>query len=175
MTATARGSLGILLTLTLAGSALAQDSKTAPLARQLAAAMDGAKLTALAVPDPAQPDLFVAAMYFPGSLLVVQARYTPAALVKEKLAKKDYQDIYVDLQSASVAGTKVFVNDTGADGLKMKSTDSIDRGDKSMTFDGDWKKAKAASEQDYNKAFTDGDDEYARMLTSLLAGLKKTS
>jgi hypothetical protein len=175
MTAVARGCFGTLLVLALAVPASAQDSKSAPLARQLAAALDAAKITALAVPAPAQPDSFVAALYYPGTLLVVQAKYAAAPLMHDKIAKQMYQDVYVDLQSASVAGTKVFVTDTGADGLQMKSPDSIDRGEASLTFDGDWKKSKLASEDEYNKAFTTADDDYSKMLTALIAGMKKTS
>ena len=44
-----------------------------------------------------------------------------------------------------------------------------------MMFDGDWKKAKAASEEEYQKAFSDADDQYSKMLTTLLAALKKAS
>jgi hypothetical protein len=42
----------------------------------------------------------------------------------------------------------------------------------SLAFDGDWKKSKLASEQDYNKALGDADERYAKMLEQLLAGLK---
>ncbi len=175
MTASARGCLAAVLVLSFAGAARAQESKTAPLAKQLAAAMEAGKLTSLAVADPSQPDKFVAVLYYPGSLLVVTAKYTPSNLMKEKIAKQEYQDVYIDLQSASVAGSKMFVTDTGADGLKMRSPDSVDTNNKSITFDGDWKKSKLASEQDYNKEFSDDDDEYAKMLTALLAGLNKTS
>lgn len=175
MTAVARGCLGILLVAGLAVPASAQDSKSAALVKQLTAAMDAAKMTAIAAKDPNQPDLFVAALYYPGSLLVVQARYTPATALIEKIGKQDYQDAYVDLQSASVNGSKVFVQDNAADGLHMKSYDSVDTAKQSLMFDGDWKKSKLASEQDYQKAFTDADDQYAKMLTTLLGAVKKTS
>jgi hypothetical protein len=176
MNAVARSCLGGLLMLSLAVPAVAQDSKSAALVKQLTSALDEAKLTSVAVKDPAQPDMFVAALYYPGSmLLVVSAKMTAAAAMAEKIAKKDFQDAYVDLQSASTPDTKVFVQDTGADGLKMKTFDSVDRGTKSVTFDGEWKKAKFASEQEYQKMFDDTDAAYAKMLTALMASLKKTS
>jgi len=42
-----------------------------------------------------------------------------------------------------------------------------------VSFDGDWKKAKI-SEADYNKAFADADDRYAKLLSMLLAQAKKS-
>jgi hypothetical protein len=176
MNAVARTGLSGLLVLSLGVPALAQESKSAALAKQLAAALDEAKLTSLAVKDPVQPDVFVAALYYPGSmLLVVSAKMTAAAAMSAKIAKKDFQEAYVDLQSASTPETKVFVQDNGADGLKMKSFDSVDRASKSTSFDGDWKKQKFGSEQEYQKAFDDADAQYAQMLTALLGSLKKTS
>ena len=122
-------------------TAAAQEPKSAALAKELTALLDAAKLTAIAAKDTADPDAFVAAMYFPGSqLLVVGAKYSPAVLLNEKLAKKDYQEIYIDLNSASVASTRVFVEDLGADGLKAEHPegtgfDSVDRGGKRTIFD----------------------------------------
>ena len=67
------------------------------------------------------------------------------------------------------------MQDASADGLKMKSFDSVDTHDKSIMFDGDWKKQKFGSEQEYQKAFEDADGQYVKMLTTLLGGLKKMS
>lgn len=176
MNAVARSCLGALLVCSLAAPVVAQDSKSAPLAKQLGAALDEAKLSSIAVKDLAQSGVFIAALYYPGSmLLVVQAKMAVAAAVADKIAKKEYQDVYVDLQSASDHETKVFVQDNGADGLRMKSFDSVDSHDKSVSFDGDWKKQKFGSEQDYNRAFDEADAQYAKMLTALIGALKKTS
>ena len=120
--------------------------------------------------------MFVAALYYPGSmLLVVSAKMTASAALAEKIAKKDFQDAYVDLQSASHPETKVFIQDNGADGLKMKTFDSADHGVKSVTFNGTAKKQKFASEQEYQKTFDDADAQYTKMLTALVGSLKKTS
>ena len=60
-------------------------------------------------------------MYFPGGqLLVVSAKYAAPALLTQKMAAKNYRDIYSDLNSASVAGTKVFIIDQSCDGLVAK-------------------------------------------------------
>jgi hypothetical protein len=163
-----------------AAPASAQESKSGPLAKQLAAALDAAKLDSVAAKDPNAPDTFVAALYFPGAqLLVVSAKYTAPQLLDARLSKKEYRDTYIDLSSASVPESKVFVQDALADGLKAKHEDNTpfdiyEAAGKPMMFDGEWKKQKL-SEQDYMKAFSAADDRYSTMLSALLAQLKKTS
>jgi hypothetical protein len=175
-----RGWLIVLVASSLSSAALAQDAKSGPLAKQLAAALDAAKLDSVAAKDPAASDIFVAALYFPGSqLLVVSAKYTVPQLLDERLGRKEYRDVYIDLNSASVPSSKVFIQDAGADGLKAKhdegqASDTFEAANKPMVFDGDWKKQKL-SEQDYMKAFSSADERYAAILTALLAQLKKTS
>jgi hypothetical protein len=158
--------------------ALAQESKSVPLVKELTQLLDQHKLDSIAAKDPSAPDAFVAALYFPGSqLLVVSARYAVPPILTEKLAKKDFRDIYTDLNSAAVQGSKSLVIDTGADGLKPRKEetrfDSADIGPVSLIFDGDWKKQKLNSEEDYNKAYTDADDKYAKMLAALITQAKK--
>ncbi len=175
MTRVTRGCLAGTLAVVLAGPAFAQESKSASLAKELAAALEAGKLDSIAAKDPARADAFVAALYYPGSLLVVSGRYSSPPTLVDRIDKKDYREVYVDLQSASTAGTKVFVQDAGADGLRIKTFDSIDLATRSVSFDGDWKKQKFASEAEYTKAVADADEQYAKMLTALLAQLKKTS
>jgi hypothetical protein len=166
--------------LVAAPSAWAQESKSGPLAKQLAAALDSAKLDSVAAKDPNAADTFIAALYFPGAqLLVVSAKYTAPQLLDARLGKKEYRDTYIDLSSASVPESKVFVQDALADGLKAKRDDNqpfdiYEVAGKPVAFDGDWKKQKL-SEQDYMKAFGSADDRYSNMLSALIAQLKKTS
>ena len=158
----------------------AQESKSAALAKQLAAALDAGKLDAIAANDPSAPDVFCAALYFPNAqLLVVSAKFSAPQVLNDRLAKKEFRDTYIDLNSASIPASKVFIMDVGADGLKLKSGenqgfDSFEEGGKTTAFDGDWKKQKL-SEQDYTKAFANADERYTKILTALLAQLKKTS
>jgi hypothetical protein len=176
----ANGSLVALIVLSMASAASAQESKSAVLAKQLAAALDAGKLDSIAAKDPAAADIFVAALYFPGiQLLVVSGKYTVPQLLVERVSKKEYRDVYLDLNGASVADSKVFIEDPGADGLKAKREDNTafdqcEVGGKRTMFDGDWKKQKM-TEQDYMKAFSTADDRYAQILTALLAQIKKTS
>ena len=97
----------------------------------------------------------------------------------EKLSKKEYRDVYIDLNSASVPESKVFIDDLGADGLKAERNenqpfDTFEEGAKRVAFDSDWKKQKLTKE-DYMKTFASSDERYSRFLTALLAQLKKTS
>ena len=111
--------------LAAAPSAWAQESKSGALAKQLAAALDAAKLDSVAAKDPNAADTFIAALYFPGAqLLVVSAKYTAPQLLDARLSKKEYRDTYIDLSSASVPESKVFVQDALADGLKAKRDDN---------------------------------------------------
>lgn len=158
-------------------AASAQESKSHAAAKQLSEVLDRVKLESIAAVDPTEPGVFVAALYFQGAqLLVVSAKYSAPALLVDKLAKKDFRDVYIDLNAASVAGTKIFVMDQAADGLVAKPgdgpADSWEQGNKTTTFDGDWKRAKV-SEEEYGKAFSTADDRYARILTLLAEHAKK--
>jgi len=159
-------------------TAAAQDSKSVALAKELAALLDGAKLDAIAAKDTAQADTFIAGLYFTGSqLLVVSAKYSVPVLLNEALAKKNYRDIYIDLNSASVPESRVFIVDLGADGLKARRAenqpfDTYETAKTRLAFDGDWK-AQKLTEDEYMKVFSEADERYTRMLAALIAQVKK--
>jgi hypothetical protein len=164
--------------LTLAPSAArAQDGRSADLVKQLTQLLAQKKIDAIAAPDAQNPGAYFAALYFPGTqLLVVSAKYEAPALLTELLARKDYRGVYAELSSASIVASKVFVMDAYANGLVVKPTgsqpaDSVDRGTVSTVFDGAWKKAKM-SEADYMKAYSDTEAAYARILQGLIDNLK---
>ena len=159
--------------------AAAQDSKSAAAAKELSDTLDRLKLDSIAASDPSDPGTFVAALYFPGAqLLVVSAKYSAPVLLTTKLSKKEYRDTYIDLSSASIASTKIFIMDQGCNGLVAKPggdpPDSWEQGNKTTTsFDGDWKKAKL-SEEEYMKAFAAADERYAKILNLLTAQAKQS-
>jgi type II secretory pathway pseudopilin PulG len=161
-------------------SATAQESKSTAAARDLAAILDAAKLDSIAAPDPTSPGTWVAALYFKDAqLLVVSAQYIAPVLLEEKAKSKQFRDIYIDLNSASVAGTKVFVQDMSANGLIFDpdndgAADTWEEKNKIFAFDGDWRKAKLSEDQ-YQKTFSDADARYARMLALLTAEAKPKS
>jgi hypothetical protein len=155
----------------------AQASKSAAAAKQLTDVLDRLKLDAIAAPDPSDAGSFVAALYFQGGqLLVVSAKYSAPALLTAKLAKKDYRDVYIDLNAASVAGSKIFVMDQACDGLVAKpgdgGADTWEQGKTNTIFDGDYKKAKI-SEEEYGKTFAAADEKYAQILSLLAAQASK--
>lgn len=171
----------ILATLALAfqllapGVLSAQESKSGPLATQLAKLLDDAKLDSIAAKSA---DVYVGALYFPGQLLVVKAKYSVPARMDAMLAQKAYRDAYIDLNSASDPKTKVFITDLGANGLRPKrednQLDTVDTSRGSLVLDGDWGKAKI-SEAEYMKNYQASDEEYSQMLQALIAALKKPS
>ncbi len=182
MTRSARHLFGLFLVvlflLPLASAPVAaQESQSAPLAKQLTALLDQQKLDSIAARDAQAADVFVAALYYPGQLMVVSAKYSVPVLLNDKLAKKDYREIYMDLNSASDPKTKVLIMDLGADGLNAKHDegkpfDTFELSGKTRAFDGDWK-AQKISEEEYMKGFADADARYARMLQALIAQMKK--
>jgi hypothetical protein len=153
------------------------ESKSAAAAKELAQLLEAAKLDSVASKDPAEKDLYVAALYFTGQLLVVSARYSAPALLDQKISKKEYRDVYIDLNSAAIANSKVFIEDLNADGLRAKRDndqpfDTVEHGTQRLALDGEWRKQKL-SEADYMKVFGEMDDRYSKMLAVLLAEIKK--
>jgi hypothetical protein len=168
-----------MLSLAAAAPAMAQDAKSPDTVKELTQLLDQKKLDSIAAPDPQAPGTYVGALYFPGSqLLLVSAKYAAPPLLNDKIAKKDYREVYIDLSSASIAGSKLFVMDTNADGLNAKPGDdqpfdTVERGSLNIAFDGSWKKAKM-SETEYMKAFSDIDAAYVHALQMLINQLKSS-
>lgn len=157
--------------------AIAQESRSAQLASELVKLLDSMKLDSAAA--KLDKDEYAGALYFAGTqLLVVRARYIVPERMDAQLAQKNYRDVYIDLNSASVPASRVLISDLGANGLFAKRRenqfDTADLAGKSYSFDGEWGRAKI-SEQEYTKAFQTSDTEYVRILEALVAQLKKTS
>ena len=110
----------------------------------------------------------LAALFFPGRLLVVSARYEVPLYADEKIAAGNYRDLYIDLNTAFIAGTKILITDGGADGLRDDDpADSADTGGRLVRFDGDWI-GQQLSQAEYTTLFNEADAGYARMLRALL-------
>jgi hypothetical protein len=157
--------------------AQAQDSRSAPVVGELLVLLEQMKLDSVAA---AQGDGFVGAYHLPGSqLLVVRGAFASPVRAQILIERKMYRDLYVDLNSAADLATKVFISDTGADGLKFRRAsntapfDTADIGDKSYRFDGDWGKQKL-SRDEYTRVFQTTDEQYVQILQSLVAQLKKS-
>ncbi|MDP6582281.1 MAG: hypothetical protein QF681_16635 [Vicinamibacterales bacterium] len=144
-------------------------SASEALARQLAEALGAAQLDSIAAKDSQGADRFVAALYFPGRLLVVSARYEAPMYVEEKIAEKNYREVYLDLNAASIAESKVLITDGGANGLRPDDmTDSANTAGRLVRFGGDWS-GQELSRDAYTALFAETDAGYMRMLRALLA------
>lgn len=165
-------SLALAVLLAVPAGAYAQESKSAALATQLAQLLDAQKLDTIAA---RAADQYVGAIYIPGAeLLVVSGKIAAADRENQLLSQKSYRDVYQDLFSAADAKSKVFVTDLGANGLRFKNStpDTVEIAGKTVSFDGDWSKAKL-SEQEYTKAYQTTDEQYSQMLQALITALKK--
>ena len=161
--------VGLLTSLVLSvGSATAQPSESAPLAAQLLELMTSGQLEAVAGKDTVDDDRYVAALAFPGQLLVVSARYEVPIYIEEKLANGQFREVYLDLNQASMAGTKVLITDVGANGLLADDAgvDMVDGGSGVLRLDGG---GPQMSGDEYRSAVADADQQYARMLSALIA------
>jgi len=158
--------------------AQAPASKSAPLATELVKLLDSMKLDSVAGSRSANE--YVAAMYFPGSqLVVVNAKTTVPDRMKYLILQKSYKDLYVELNGAVDQASKTFISDLGANGLQFRREknqpfDTVDATGKTTAFDGDWRKAKL-SEQEYTKIYLSHDEAYSQMLQALIETLKKPS
>ena len=156
---------------------LAQESESAFLAQELVEFMEKAELRSFAARDTGlEDDRYVAALYFPGQLLIVSARYEVPVYVEEKLTEKQYQEVYADLNQASIPGSRAFITDSSANGLQARRSggepfDRYDAAGQQLRFDGDWGQQQM-SEENYMKAFSDADAQYTRMLEALLTEIR---
>jgi hypothetical protein len=181
--------LAARILLTVAGAALlasvvatpseAQESRSAALVKELTNILQQRKLDSIAARHPGAGDQFVAALFFPGQLLVVSARTISPAVLNEKLVRREFRDVYIDLNSASIPESRVMISDGGADGLRPtrepnQPFDTHDAAGKSVRFDGNWREDRM-SEKDYMAIFTQADELYVSALTALVNELKKSS
>jgi len=170
--------LGALLLCPGLAHAQVPASKSAPLAAELVKLLDAMKLDSVAGSRSANE--YVAAMYFPGSqLVVVNAKTSVPDRMKYLILQKSYKDLYVELNGAVDQASKIFISDLGANGLQFKREknqpfDTVDATGKTTAFDGDWRKAKL-SEQEYTKIYVTHDEAYSQMLQALIETLKKPS
>ena len=150
----------------------AQEPASAALAEELAGLMTNAQLDALAARDTIDEDRFVAALHFPGQLLVVSARYEVPVAVERKIAGGEHREVYIDLNAASIAGTKILITDSGANGLRGEdeTVDMFDNAGEVLRLDGDGS-GGALSDDEYRTAVADAERQYARMLQALIDGV----
>ena len=167
--------------LSLSGAALAQESGSATLAKELTTLLDQRKLESVAARMPGEEDRFAAALYYPGSqLLVLTARTTVAVLLQGHLGKREYRDVYMALNgSAGMREGQLFIHDMGANGLPPMNASGdtnimYEEGTKQTILNGDWLGQKI-SEADYKKRLESAEERYAKILAAFIAELKTGS
>src|SRR5262245_9149495 len=166
--------LAATVTVTVSGQT---GSQSAAPARDLAKLLGDRKIDSVATRLPDSQDEFAAALAFPGQLIVIWAKFSAPQLLNEKLIRKEYRDVYLDLNSASIVESRHFVTDLGADGMvarppRNQPADMHDVGKASMRFDGSWRDHKMSEDQ-YMKAFSEADAGYAKALQALIEEMKK--
>lgn len=171
----------VVLATAPAAPVLAQENRTADLAQELARLLDAKQLQVVAARENGTDNRFVAARYTQGVLLlVIAATYQSPPLLQEKLHQRKFEEIYLDLNTATDPKTRVFVEDMGANGIKARraegeTLDIYTSGSKQpFVLDGDWKKHEMR-EDDYMQVYQEADGTYTRLLESLIAELKKNS
>jgi hypothetical protein len=174
---------GFALVLTLVSGTAAplaapqESNKTQAMAKQLTDLLQAQKLDAIATRTG--EDHFAAILFIPGvQMLVVSARYTAPALLNEKILGRQYRDVYLDLASASVPDSKLFIEDMQADGLRAERIgetpfDIVTKGvGAAFTCDGDHKKKKI-SEEEYRRTYAGFEGEYEKILAALIEQARK--
>ena len=152
-------------------------NKTQALAKELTDLLQKQKLDAIATRTG--EDHFAAILFIPGvQMLAVSARYTAPALLNEKITGRQYRDIYLDLASASVPDSKLFIEDMQGDGLRFERVgdtpfDIVTKGiGPAFNLDGDHKKKKI-SEDEYRRTCADFEGAYEKILIALIEQAKK--
>ena len=166
----------IVTVLSAFGIEAAQHRPSFTATQHLIGALNAAGLDAIASIDPTEPGAFVAALHIKGGqLLVVRARHPSVEALSARLAARQFRDVYMDLQATPTPQGKVFVMDSGADGLPSdaEQPSNVDvlyeDGTRQIMFNG--ARAQQKSGDDYRQQLADADTKYTRLLTLLIAAL----
>ena len=167
-------SLLAVLALLVAGSiSSAQGFASADAAHRLVSLLDRLGLDAIATVDPEQPGTFVGALYIPGSqLLVVHARHPSVDGLLQRLAARQYREVYLDLQGTPSREGEFFVQDARADGILSAVPGSGDvdvlyeDGGRQILFNGDTN-GQHLTAAEYDAKLAAADARYARLLMLL--------
>jgi hypothetical protein len=172
----------LLLTLLLTGGGAAlhaQPFASAATAGDLVYLLDQFHLDAIATPDPMEPGTFVGALYIPGSqLLVVSARHPSVDGVIERIAMRQYREVYLDLQGTPTPDNKFFVQDARADGIlsALPGSGDVDvlyeDGVRQTLFNGDTR-GQQLTPAEYDSKLAAADARYARLLALLASAVRQ--
>jgi hypothetical protein len=167
-----------LILVSVFGIQAAQDRASVEATRNLISGLNEAALESIAAVDPTEPGAFVAALHIKGGqLLVVRARHPSVDALSARLTARQFRDIYIDLQATPTPQGKVFVMDSGADGLprdaeQPSNVDVVyEDGTRQVMFNG--ARAQKVSAEVYQQRLQDADVKYTRLLNVLMEALEK--
>ena len=146
-------------------------------ARELAHRLQSAPLQAFASADPEQPGAFIAVLYVPNQLLVVEAFHPATAALEGRIAAGQYREAYLDLQGTPTPQGRFFVLDSDADGLLpavpgQGSVDMVDDGGRAaLLLNGDLQGQKVSAAE-YDARIMAADTKYTRLLKVLTTALE---
>jgi hypothetical protein len=139
------------------------------------------QLETIAAEYPDEPNRFTAALYLPGSqLLVISATSANAPRLRQLIEMGDYRQVYMDLSTSNDRDGRLFVQDLEADGLhRTREGDNPfditwENGVIQTIFNGDWF-SRGISKAEYDRRFEDHDRRYAELLRVLTSSLLKDS
>jgi hypothetical protein len=161
-----------------AGTAAGDDSKSAPLAKELTTLMTARQIDAFAVESPTRPGYFVAVRAYPGvQLLLVAAESNSTEYMEYQLERKDYGEAYLALNTSAVPATKLFVQDMGCDGVRREG-DRVDviyqQAETQFLLDGSGK-ANGLSKDAYSAKAAQIDARYAELLQLVLDAVRSAA
>lgn len=166
--------------LSAVGIEAAQSGASVAATRDLISALNEAGLDSIATIDPTEPGAFVAALHIKGGqLLVVRARHPSVDALSARLAARQFRDVYIDLQATPTPQGKLFVMDSGADGLPGDSDQpsevDVVYQDGTRQFMLNGARAQKLSSNDYRERLQDAEANYTRLLNVLLTALGRHS
>lgn len=151
-------------------------SRSAALASELNGLMSTAGLDAMAAADPEHSERFVAALAVPGvQLLVVDAKSPTPAVVTQRIAARQFRDVYTELQRQEARQDRIFIYDLGADGLSREGGDVLYASGQVQTIFNGEPASQKLSDSTYRQRLSESDERYSRMLSLLIDALKRAA
>jgi hypothetical protein len=143
-------------------------------AERLVRQMQRQRLDFVAARDPADDGRYVAAMRNGDyQLYLIAARHKQPALIDTRLARRQYERVYRQLETASLREGRLFVQDLNGLGLRASAGpgEAFDivyvSAEQRTAFHGDWQ-GQGLSREAYERAFVSADACYTRALEILL-------
>jgi len=147
------------------------------LARQFAYSLERTGREAIAVADPSDRGMFVAALLVRSDLLVVRARHPSVDKISAEIRARQYLQVFSALRATPTPADTLFIHDVSADGILSSLPDAgrvdiaRDNDGPAIRFDGAVAgQGLTAAEYDRRLAATDA--EYARVLKLLSSAVR---